>query len=368
MVHDQDGQDAMYELLRDILSRRLQPAMDQKERNGIFSGTVLVSHRTDILMAGAWGYACRTWKIKNALDTLFPTASVTKIFTATALLQLVEAGRLCLHQPVRALLPLGNSAIPHAVTVYHLLTHTSGIGDYFSEDEEAWPRIFLTTPTYCIRSVADFLPLFTALPPRFPAGTRFDYCNAGYILLGRIIEVLTDNDYFEVIRQQIFVPADMERACFPTVDTVCEQLADAYTVSLDATGTQRWTKCVSTSLPPAPDGGLAASAPELERYWHALLGGRLLRSDSLQAMLTPQVSLRAGRAYGLGVYLICEPPGLPRYEAHGFDAGTNAYMAHYPTLDVNVIVLSNLDQAAMDVFHQVHACLIEHARLEGLVS
>ena len=228
------------------------------------------------------------------------TASVSKLFTATAILQLAKAGRLTLDQSIRALVPLQDSPISEAVTVAHLLTHTAGIGDYFPEDDTVWPAVFQTTPTYTLRCVADFLPLFIGLPARFPAGTRFAYCNAGYILLGRLIEVLTGMDYFTAIRQQILLPAGMERACFPTVDTVCAELAEPYTVSLDTTGAPHWKKCFSTSIPPASDGGLAASAGELDRYWHALLGGRLLGAALLKTMLTAQVAMESGNAGGMG--------------------------------------------------------------------
>jgi CubicO group peptidase (beta-lactamase class C family) len=343
-----------------MLLQHLKPAIDQRERTHAFSGAVLVSRDTSTLFAGAWGYASHTWQIKNTLDTLFLTASVTKLFTATAILQLVEAGRLTLDQSVRGLVPLQDSPISEAVTVAHLLTHTAGIGDYFPEDDTVWPAVFQTTPTYTLHCVADFLPLFIDLPAGFPAGTRFAYCNAGYILLGRLIEVLTGTDYFTAIRQQILTPAGMARACFPTLDTVCAQLAEPYTVSLDTRGTPHWKKCLSTSIPPASDGGLAASVEELDRYWYALLGGRLLGPALLKMMLTAQVAIRENWEYGLGVYIVRDPQGLPRYEVHGFDPGVNAYMAHYPTLGVNVVILSNLENAATDIFHQLHTLLVDY--------
>lgn len=173
--------------------------------------------------------------------------------------------------------------------------------------------------------------------------------------------MLTGQDYFEVIRQHILAPSGMERAYFPTIDTVCEQLAEAY-IAEDIGGVTQWRKCLSTHLPPAPDGGLAAPAIELDRYWHALLGGQLLGAPLLEMMLTPQVPIREGRAYGLGVYLVSHADGVICYEAHGFDPGINAYIAHYPAPELNVIVLSNLDKAASGVFHELHELLVEHAR------
>lgn len=167
----------MNDSLRGVLEQQFKRRVDNREQDNAFSGTIWVSRGSIPLFTGAWGYACRSCRTLNTLETLFPTASVTKIFTATTILQLVESGQLALEQPVGTLLPLAQTTIPQEVTVYHLLTHTSGIEDYFPEDEESWPRVFQTTPTYTLRCVADFLPLFTALPSRFAPGTRFSYCN-----------------------------------------------------------------------------------------------------------------------------------------------------------------------------------------------
>jgi CubicO group peptidase (beta-lactamase class C family) len=350
--------------LRERLAKDLKPAIDGRTGDDAFSGTVLVSGGDDILFAGAWGHASRVWKVPNSLDTLFTTASVTKTFTATCILQLVEAGEIRLDQPVHALVPLRDSTISESVTVFHLLTHTSGIGDYFPEDGEDWPSVFYTTPTYTLRQVADFLPLFTRLPARFGPGAQYAYSNAGYVLLGRIIEIVSGTDYFAAIRRRVLSPAGMQRACFPTVDTLCEGLADPHAMDgQDQTGSGQWRRCISTSIPPAPDGGLAATAPELDRFWRALMGGRLLGAPLLRAMLSPQVPIVDGRSYGFGVHIVQDPPpsGLLRYEAHGFDPGVNAYAVHYPALDVNAVVLSNHDHGATGVFHALHALIAERA-------
>jgi CubicO group peptidase (beta-lactamase class C family) len=358
---------SLNDVLRERLSQELKSAIAAQESRDAFSGTVLVSRGSDTLFAGAWGYASRAWKVPNTLDTLFTTASVTKTFTATAILQMVEAGQMRLDQPVHSLVPLRDSTISEEVTVAHLLTHTSGIGDYFPEDDEEWPRVFHTTPTYTLRRVADFLPLFIRLPAAFAPGARFSYSNAGYVLLGRIIELLTGEDYFTAIRRLILLPAGMDRACFPTVDTLCEGLADPHAVDGPGTEAARWRKCISTSIPPAPDGGLATTAPELDRFWRALVSGRLVGEALRRAMLSPQVPVTDGRSYGFGVHIFHHPvpPGLVRYEAHGFDSGVNAYAVHYPALDVNAIVLSNLDQGATGVFHALHALIAKHAALSS---
>ena len=323
--------------------------VDGLARDSRFSGVVRVTRGGGAVFEGAWGPACRSCGTANTPDTRFATASVTKIFTAVAVLQLVEAGRLALDQRVHDVVDLKGSAIAPAVTVGQLLTHTSGIGDYFPEDDEDWPRVFLTTPTYTLGRVADFVALFRDLPARFAPGERFGYCNAGYVLLGRVIEAVTGGDYFDVVGERVFAPAGMTTAFFPEVDTVCETLAEPYVVSAGDGGAV-WRKCVSRHIPPAPDGGLAASAADFDRFWAALLGGRLLGPEMVAAMLSPQVAIDDTKSYGYGVYVVADGDGVRRYEAHGFDPGVNAYIAHYPGPAATAVVLSNMDGAATAVF------------------
>jgi hypothetical protein len=150
-----------------------------------FSGVVGVTQGDQRLLLEALGYASRTWNIPATVETRFDTASITKLFTAVATLQLVERGAFALNTPVIGYLGLEDSGISPAVTPYHLLTHTSGIGD--DADEEAGERyedVFLKRPTYSVIETADYLPQFLGKPANFAPGDGCRYCNVGYVLLG----------------------------------------------------------------------------------------------------------------------------------------------------------------------------------------
>lgn len=341
---------SVHQELSHQLENSLRSEIDTLAKSDRFSGVIRVSGLNTVLFEGAWGFAHRGWKIENTPSTLFRTASFTKIFTAVAILQLVESGKLGLDDSIHSLVSLDGSAIRKSVTIRHLITHTSGIADYFPDDE-SWPEILNTRPTYTLKSVSDFISLFSDLPPVFEPGARYKYCNAGFILLGRAIETVTGQNYFDVVRDRVFRPADMPRACSPTLDGIYNGLAEPY--EIDQGGA--WQKCISQTIPPAPDGGMAATVEEFEYFWRALLGGRLLREETLKEMLTPQAPMEPGWHYGFGLYIVESKEEPKRFEAHGFDAGVNAFIAHYPEHNIQVSVLSNLDDGAVDPYQLVRA-------------
>lgn len=345
-----------------MLRERLRPLLASPSPDDAFCGVVLVTQGDATLVEEAAGLANRTWAVPNTPDTLFATASVTKTFTAVVVLQLVDEGRISLDQPIRSIVPLDGTAIGDGVTVRHLLTHTSGVADYFPEDEDAWPAVFERVPTYTIRRVADLLPLFVDAAPRFPPGARHAYSNAGYVLLGRAVEVVSGREYGDVLTARVLRPAGMTRACLPTIDAVVADLADPHALVPDGVGGRRWIRCLTTALPPAPDGGLVASARELDGFWDALLGGRLLEPATVERMLSPHATVGDGRAYGFGVHLTMGPTGVQRFGAHGFDHGVNAFTTHHPDPGVTVTVLSNVDVGAVAAHRLLSAAVTEQGR------
>jgi CubicO group peptidase (beta-lactamase class C family) len=180
-----------------------------------FSGAVMVANGDEQLFAAAYGYANRAWRAPCTLDTRFDTASVTKLFTAVATLQLVERGAFGLDTSAIQYLELKATTISNAVTPYHLLTHTSGIAD--DADEEAGERyqdLWVRQPNYAVTHTADHLPHFATKPANFPPGEGCRYCNVGYVLLGLMIERATGSSYRDHVCTSVFGPAGMRRAAF----------------------------------------------------------------------------------------------------------------------------------------------------------
>ena len=174
----------------------LERYFQQRTEQEAFSGVVLVTQGSSQLFAGTYGCASRSWKVPNTLTTRFDTASVTKLFTAVATLQLIDQGLLAFDTPVIDFLGLQGTAIERAVNVYHLLTHTSGIADDAEEESgEVYADIWKTRPNYAVTETADFLPQFAHKPPNFPPGQGCRYCNCGYVLLGLLIEKASISSY-----------------------------------------------------------------------------------------------------------------------------------------------------------------------------
>lgn len=149
-------------ILRDELERYFQKRTEQDA----FSGVVLITRGNSPVFAGSYGYASRSWKVPNTLTTRFDTASVTKLFTSVAILQLIERGFFTFDTSVIDFLGLRDTTIAREVNVYHLLTHTSGIADDAEEEDgEDYADIWKTRANYAVTETADFLPQFAYKPP-----------------------------------------------------------------------------------------------------------------------------------------------------------------------------------------------------------
>ena len=197
------------------------------EKNGKFSGVVLITRGKTDLYSGAFGYANRTWKIKNSLDIRFDTASITKLFTTVATLQLIDKKLLTLETSAIEYLGLEGTKISNNVNAFHLLTHTSGIGDDCEEEDgEIYEDMWKTKPNYSVRNTEDFLPQFVQKEPNFPPGQGCRYCNCSFILLGLMIEKATGMSYRDYVRKYVFEKAGMSHSEFFDIGRVNEMVAE----------------------------------------------------------------------------------------------------------------------------------------------
>lgn len=206
---------------------KLNPYFQELEQQDKFSGVVLITQGDAQLYAGTYGYASRPWRIPNTLDMRFDTASITKLFTAVATLQLIDQGAFELDTSVIDFLRLESTAISREVTVFHLLTHTSGIGDDCEEEDgEVYEDLWKTKSNYSVTETADFLDQFVHKPANFPPGQGSRYCNCAWILLGLMIEQVSGMTYRDYVRQNVFAWAGMARSDFFHMDRVYEDVAE----------------------------------------------------------------------------------------------------------------------------------------------
>jgi CubicO group peptidase (beta-lactamase class C family) len=341
---------------------KLERFLRDLEAREAFSGVVRVTAGDDERFAGAYGYASRAWRVRNSPDTRFDTASITKLFTAVAILQLVDRGALALDTPALGYLGLEGTSISPEVTVRHLLTHTSGIGDDADEEAgESYEAIWRTRPNYTVLETADFLPQFVHRPPNFAPGRGCRYNNCGYVLLGLMIERATGRSYRDVVREDVFAAAGMSDTDFLGMDRVHERLAEGADPIRDDAGTIVGWKRNIYSYPPigSPDAGAHVTAVDLELFVRAVRYGRLLSSDLTAAFMQPQVfyKVRDGwtQHFGFGPWFrVNEDGALVFLEKEGINPGASGLVRFYPGRDLTVVILSNLEQGAWDPITFVH--------------
>jgi CubicO group peptidase (beta-lactamase class C family) len=312
-----------------------------------FSGAVVVTQGDQEIFAAAYGYANRAWRAPCTLETRFDTASITKLFTAVATLQLVERGAFGLDTSVIGYLDLERTTISPAVTPYHLLTHTSGIAD--DADEEAGERyqdLWVSRPNYSVTETADHLPHFATKPPNFAPGSGCRYCNCGYVLLGLMIERATGASYRDQASTKVFGPASMDRAGFFRMDVVEPDVAEGVEPILDTRGrVVGWRRNIY-SYPPigTPDSGAYATVGDLVAFHRALVGGKLLGAELTAAALTPQVlhsrrsGLRLMMGYGLE-FKVSDDGRVRCYQKDGVNVGASGLLRHYPDYDLTLAIL-----------------------------
>lgn len=237
-----------------------------------FSGAVLVGADGDIAFERAYGLASREFAAPNGVQTRFDIGSITKDFTRVAVAQLIAEGRLGLDDKLGEHLPdYPNPEARAKVTVRQLFEHSSGIGDYFTEE---WRR----TPMGALREHQDYIAIWGPKPLEFEPGTDRSYSNFGFTLLGAIIEKVSGQPYFEYVAEKIFAPAGMEDSGFFAVDQPIPNVAVGYTKrGSERTGELR----KNIYLEPAvggPWGKTYSTARDLWRFWQALSHHRLTPS------------------------------------------------------------------------------------------
>ncbi len=210
--------------------------LDEWERERDLSGSFLVTRGGETLFEHCAGLADRAAGVPVTPATRFALASFTKMFTAVAVVDLVSAGSLSFETPVVEVLPADRrpSTLLPEVTVHHLLSHTSGIADYCEEEEDSpfyvedYGSLWVDRPCYSIERPADFLPLFGDLPPYRPPGEQYQYSNAGYIVLGLVVEQVTGRPFTEVVQERVFDRAGMVGSGFFRFDEPVPDVAQGY--------------------------------------------------------------------------------------------------------------------------------------------
>lgn len=265
-----------------------------------FRGNILVCKNDNLIFQKSYGYADLANQIPNEYDTKFATASAGKVFVAVGILQLIEKGMLMFHDKIGDIFDFDLKQIDPDITIKQLLTHTSGIPDYFDENimteyEELW----IDFPNYKIRSNKDLLPLFINKPMMFPRGSKFQYNNAGFVVLAMVIEKIVQKPFDEYLKQNIFEPCKMTDTGYYELDRLPAKCAGNYI--LDTKRNEYRTNIFSVDAKGTGAGGAFTTTKDIKLFWCNLLANKLLSPEMTLQMLSNQSG--ESECYGYGIWL-----------------------------------------------------------------
>jgi CubicO group peptidase (beta-lactamase class C family) len=313
------------------LSTRVEEYMAARVQRDKFSGTVLIARAGQVIFCKGYGMANLELDVPCSPQTKFRLGSITKQFTAMAILILQERGKLNVSDKIKKYLPDAPKAWDE-ITIHHLLTHTSGIPNVTS-----FPDFLKTLPIRV--TLKELIAKFKDKPLDFKPGEKFKYSNSGYILLGQIIETVSGKPYASFLKEAIFVPLQMHDSGYDNAAQLLKHRASGYTRLLGLAHAN--ALYIDMSLPHAA-GALYSTVEDLLKWDRALDSEKLVSSKSLEAMHRP---FKDGYGYG---WAIDRKFGQPRYEHGGGIPGFVTIIERFPVEKLLVVALSNLETSHIE--------------------
>lgn len=330
------------------------------EKMNDFSGSVLLKEKGNIIFKEAFGFSDISYQIKNKSDTKFGIASGAKLFTAIAICQLIEKGVIGFDTLLKDCLHIPYPKYDDKITIKHLLTHTSGIPDYFEQEDidsvEDFSEIYQNPPMYMLRSPKDHLKLFKDKPNEFVPGERFDYTNAGYILLGLVIEEQSGKTFTNYVVENIINKLELNNTGYYHMDNLPTNCAYGYTK--DSKGILK-KNIYSVPIVGGPDGGIFTNTEDMSKVWNGLLDYKLLNKDITQELLKAHIHCGNDCYYGYGLYVIEREDGIYKYLLMGGDPGAEFISSIYPKEEIEVTVMCSRDFGANDLIMLIEKLIDE---------
>ena len=309
---------------------KLHKSLEEMSRDNEFSGVVYVEAGGKKVFSGAYGYANKRYKVKNHLGTLFNNGSITKHFTLCAVMLLVQQGKIKLSDSIEPYFPEFPEE-KRAITINQLIRHQSGLTEYWDQPEYQENKHRLT-------SVGAYTPIIAKMPLAFEPGKGERYSNAGFHLLGVIIERASDMDYYEFMRERIFKPMGMADTDFYPLGLATAPIAIGYTNLSPMGPNEGYLRENSHVLPPigTPTGTSYTTVADLIRFEDAMRGARFLDKKHTAAFF----NLQAADS-------IEDAAKMPIPDIHGSAGGApgiSAVMVSQHSKGIRIIVLSNYDE------------------------
>ncbi|OAB38322.1 serine hydrolase domain-containing protein [Paenibacillus glacialis] len=331
-----------------IISKELEKLLDVETAISKFSGSILIKRDGNDLFKSSYDYADRRELIKNTMDTRFTVASGSKIFTAVAICQLVERGFITFDTLIKECIDISFPIFSSDITIHHLLTHTSGIPDYFDEEFMTdYEKLWENYPMYRVFTSKDFLPLFQEKEMKFQPGERFSYCNAGFILLGLIVEQISGMNFITYIQRNILDVCNMKNSGYFRMDQLPNRTAIGY---IEDQKSKEWrTNIYSVPIIGGADGGAYTTTYDLNNFWSGLMGHKLLKEETTIRMLSPQVEIDDFQNYGYGVWMTIIGDEIFKYYVMGGEPGAMMVSSVYVKSSIRAHVMSNKSNGTAEI-------------------
>jgi CubicO group peptidase (beta-lactamase class C family) len=332
------------------IAEKIEEFADTMSADDVFSGSILVARHGDVLFKKAYGLANKGYSISNKVDTKFNLGSMNKMFTAVSIARLAEMGHLSFDDFIGKYVPSYPPQLANNITIHQLLTHTSGMGSYWNEKYVA--------SISRIKSVDDYTRLFIDDPLLFEPGTKWGYSNAGYIVLGSIIESIMGKDYFEVVKEFVYTPAKMINSDSYDLEYDVPNLATGYTrYGVAEKGPWRNNLFLHV-VKGGPAGGGYSTVEDLLSFDIAIRTNKLLSSEMTDRVTRGKVEVGPNHRYGYGFgetmikgeRMIGHNGGFP-----GISSTLNMYMHSGYTL----AVMSNYDKGASIIENKFNELLLD---------
>jgi CubicO group peptidase (beta-lactamase class C family) len=334
-------------------ARELEAFVKRLASADVFSGAVLLAKDGVPVYKGAFGLANKDFDSANRVDTKFNLGSMNKMFTAVAIAQLVEKGKLSFDDPLSKFIPdFPDKESAGKIKIKHLLSHTAGLGGYFSDKWDQRSR-------GDIRTVDDMMALAkedekTLL---FEPGSKWQYSNTGMLVLGKVIEIVSGQSYYDYVRDNIIKPAGMTNTDCYELDKVNHNLAVGYDKQYTDAGTTFSNNIFMHVMRGGPQGGGYSTVEDLLKFSQALQGGKLVGADYVKILTAAKPELNSPD-YGFGFQI---NPGGKSFGHSGGFPGINSNLDMYNGSGWTAIVMSNYSRGGGPVIQKMRR-LIEAAQ------